>query len=122
MTAPLAPDLAADYVRELSADVTAVVVLGPDGARLAGEATAAPAAARLAQALPEGGVVVTASGTAWVARTSERTLVAVARPGSGPGPTGLDVAAAIGAPAPPERLDAPSDALRRAVEDVIVGT
>jgi hypothetical protein len=37
MTAPLTPALALAYVRELSLDLRAAVVLGPDGRRLAGD-------------------------------------------------------------------------------------
>lgn len=122
MTASLEPELAAAYVRELSADVSAVVVLDAEGVRLAGpEASEAPAR-RLADGLPEGGMVATSEGTAWVARTPERTLVAVAAPGAGPGPTALDVAAAIGAAAPPAPVAEPSEALRTAVQDVIAAT
>jgi hypothetical protein len=49
MSPSLTPALALDYLRELSADVRAGVVLGRDGARLAGDpALAAPAAALIA--------------------------------------------------------------------------
>ena len=50
----LTPPLALDYLRELSADIVAGVVLAPDGARLAGpDALAEPARDLLASARSE---------------------------------------------------------------------
>lgn len=72
MGAALTPELALDYLSELSADVRAGVVLDPTGARLAGMASlAAPAALALAalggaregQALLADGAVFASRGT-----------------------------------------------------------
>ncbi len=120
-TAPLEPDLAAAYVRELSADVRAVVVLDAAGRRLAGpDALRAPACA-LAHLLPSG-AVRTESGVVWVARTPGRTLVVVGGPVAQIGPTGLDVAAALGSGAPVEAVANPSPELKTAVQHVIAAT
>src|SRR5689334_22371487 len=97
MTAPLQPELAAAYVHELSADVKAVVVLDGSGTRLAGPPALEAPAKRLA-ALLSSGVVRTEDGVVWVARTADKTLIAVAGPTAQLGPTALDAAAAIGSP------------------------
>ena len=121
MTAPLQADLAAAYVHELSADVRAVVVLAADGTQLAGaEALRGPATALAG--LLERGAVRTDSGVVWVARTAERTLVAVAGPAAQVGPTGLDVAAALGDETPVEAVENPSGELIIAARDVIMAT
>jgi hypothetical protein len=121
MAATLDPELAIAYVRELSADVRAAVVLGAEGDHLAGPAALADPARALAAAL-EAGVVRTAEATVFVARGRERTLVAVAGPAALAGPTGLDAAAAVGAPQPPAVIARPAPALLAAVESVIAAT
>ncbi len=52
LTARLAPPLALDYLRELSAGLEAAIVLGADGALLAGDAQLAAPAGRLLAAAP----------------------------------------------------------------------
>ena len=74
----LTPQLALDYLRELSADIRMGVVLDPDGALLAGPDDLAEAARDLFQAA--GGaselLVTTADGGVYAAR-SDRHSVAV---------------------------------------------
>src|SRR5829696_3234611 len=53
MPPALTPDLALSYVRELSADVRAVVALGPGGEPLAGDPAVAAAARALLDAAPD---------------------------------------------------------------------
>ncbi len=114
MTPALAPELAAAYVHELSADVRAVVVLGKDGAHLAGpEALAAPARAL------EPGVVRVPEGVVWVARGPQVTVVAAGRPTAVTGPTALDVAAAAGATKAVEARENPSPELKMAVQALL---
>jgi hypothetical protein len=119
----LEPELAAAYVRELSADVVGVVVLGPDGALLAGpEAMAGPAGA-LAEALTEeGATFVLPAGIVWIAKAPDRTVVAAAGPAAQPGPTGLDVVAAAGSESPCFIEARPSAALKIAASDVLAAT
>lgn len=66
MTAPLTPALALALLRELSVDVRAAVVLGPDGRILAGDGQLADRARRL---LPLGAEPLVADGPLLVART-----------------------------------------------------
>jgi len=83
MTAPLTPPLALAYLRELSVDVRAAVVLDPRGRTLAGEdRIAAPArellAAGVGQRAAEGGVLLaapTADGGAIAVLAGELALV-----------------------------------------------
>jgi len=103
VTAALTPDQAAAYVRELSADVRAVVVLAADGRLLAGPA---PLAAPVRDLLAAAGdapdtAVRTPGGVVLAARTAVAAVVAVAGPLSLLGPTGLDVRTAVEALAPP---------------------
>jgi hypothetical protein len=96
MTGPaLEPELAAAYVRELSADVTAVVVLDAAGNRLAGPPELAASAAELAN--DGDGVQHGPDGVTWVARDERHTLVAFAGPEAQPGPTALDLETALNA-------------------------
>lgn len=75
----LTPALALDYLRELSADVDAGVVLGPDGALLAGpEALAGPARDLLARAGEAEDVHVTTAGGAVFAARSDRHAIVLA--------------------------------------------
>ncbi len=121
MTAALTPELAIAYVRELSADVRAVVVLDAEGARLAGPEALQASARALLEALGEaadaalrlpGGVVV-------ATRSADCALVAVAGPLALVGPTLLDARAAVGCTAPTSGGDAPSAAVRTAGEAAV---
>jgi hypothetical protein len=75
----LTPSLALDYLRELSADIRAGVVLDPAGALLAGpEALAVPARELLAAAGDAREVhVATADGAVFAARSEGHALVVV---------------------------------------------
>ncbi len=119
MTEALDPELAAAYVRELSADIVGVVVLDADGARLAGPEAMATAARELPR---ETATYTVESGTVWVAAGPERTVVAAAGPASPAGPTALDVAAAVGSDAPSPGATQPEEPLQTAVSDVIAAT
>lgn len=118
MTAALEPTLAAAYVHELSAAVRAVVVLDPEGARLAGPERLTGSAVAVARLLGHG-VVRVSQGVAWVASGPEHTVLAVAGPTGICGPTSLDVAAAAGADRPVEALQNPSAELKKAVEELL---
>src|SRR3954451_13801852 len=102
MSAALPPLHAAAYVRELSADVTAVVVLGAGGALLAGSpALHEPVRAFLAAAVADADVAErVAEGVVVAARTGTHAVVAVAGPLALEGPTAADVRAAVDALAP----------------------
>src|SRR3954469_18816377 len=79
MPPALTPELALDYLRELSADVRAGVVLAADGRRLAGPgAPAGPARRRLA-ALPDAdeAEVSTGDGIVFAGRSSSHAVVLV---------------------------------------------
>src|SRR5690348_2612978 len=83
VTAALTPELAIDYVRELSADVRAAVVLAADGTRLAGPpALEAPAHAFLAAAGAGRAAAAarTPEGLVIAARTAAHAMVVVAGP------------------------------------------
>jgi hypothetical protein len=122
MTAALDPELAAAYVRELSAVVSGVVVLDSEGAHLAGpEAMAGPARA-LADLVDGGATVSTNDGIVWIAKGPDRTVVAAAEAAGQPGPTALDVAAAAGASTPSMGEEEPSEPLRSAASDVLEAT
>jgi hypothetical protein len=75
----LTPPLALDYLRELSADIRAGVVLAPDGALLGGpEELAAPARDLLAAAGDAREVqVAIAEGTVFAARSDLHSVVVV---------------------------------------------
>jgi hypothetical protein len=94
MTAALSPDLAIAYVREMSADVRAAVVIGADGAVLAGDAALADAATAFA-APGTAGSRRTAGGVVAVAATTAHTLLVVSGPLAFEGPTLLDVRTAV---------------------------
>lgn len=119
MTHVLAPDLAAAYVRELSADVTGVVVLDGRGKLLTGSEPMAAAARRLPAVTA---TYLTPHGAVWVATTGERSLIAAARTSALTGPSALDVAAALGATTDEGPPRTPTGPLARAVEDVIAAT
>src|SRR3954470_13680214 len=99
VTAALTPELAIAYVRELSADVRAAVVLAADGRLLAGpEALAAPARELLAVAGDRQDVGVrTAGGVVLAARGPAHALVAAAGPHSLIGPSAIDARRAVDA-------------------------
>ena len=76
----LTPQLALDYLRELSADIRAGVVLGPDGALLAGpDALAGPAREMLEAAGEDAGElqVTTADGGVYAARDERHSIAVV---------------------------------------------
>jgi hypothetical protein len=75
----LTPQLALDYLRELSADIRSGVVLDPNGALLAGPEHLADAARDLLGGAPgaEELHVSTADGAVFAARSSQHALVVV---------------------------------------------
>ena len=75
----LTPQLALDYLRELSADIRAGVVLGPDGALLAGpEAMHEPARDLLnASGDAKELQVTTADGNVYAARNDQHAIAVV---------------------------------------------
>src|SRR3954469_11677552 len=79
MPPALTPELALDYLRELSADVTAGVVLAADGQRLAGPEPLAEPARRLVAALPAADEAEGApgDGIVFAARSSRHAVVLV---------------------------------------------
>src|SRR3954449_315619 len=91
VTAALTPELAIAYVRELSADVRAVVVLDAAGERLAGPAAlAAPARALLSAAETADDVALRVDGGLVIAaRTARHAIVVAAGPLSLVGPTAI---------------------------------
>jgi hypothetical protein len=105
-SAGLSPDLALAYVRELSADVRAGVVLSAAGERLAGdEALGAPARALLAAA--DAGApdiaVRTASGVVIAARAQGGAAIVVAC-----GPHAIEAVTALDARTAIDAMDSPS--------------
>jgi hypothetical protein len=130
----LTPTLALDYVRELSADVRAALVLDGEGGMLAGP----PQLAAAARALLEAGgdaaelEVVRAEGVVCAVRTPDRAAVAVCGRFAIAGVVRRDLRAAVAAlesrspgsgvaaatlEAPPD--EASSEALERAAEALI---
>ena len=99
MPPALTPALARDYVRELSADVRAGVVLAGDGSLLAGPAELADGARALLAAA--GGAVelevVTPAGVVCAARSPRHGIVAVCGRFALPGVTRQDLRAALAA-------------------------
>ena len=78
MTPALTPELALDYLRELSADVRAGVVLSADGTLLAGPPELAAPARELLSAAPGADAVeVTAAGGTVFAARSDRHAIAL---------------------------------------------
>ena len=75
----LTPELAVDYLRELSADIRAVAVLTAAGEPLAGEPALTEAAQRLLAAAPEAAdiEVAAAGGAVHAARSEHHAVVAV---------------------------------------------
>src|SRR3954453_10569918 len=79
MPPALTPELALDYLGELSADVRAGVVLAADGRRLAGPDGLAEPARRLLAALPDAdeAEVSTGDGIVFAGRSSSHAVVLV---------------------------------------------
>src|SRR3954469_21401385 len=77
MPPALTPELALDYLRELSADVRAGVVLAADGRRLARPEPLAGPARALLTALPDADEVevATVDGIVFAARSDEHAVV-----------------------------------------------
>src|SRR4051794_18429291 len=77
--AALTPELAVDYLRELSADVRAVAVLTAAGEPLAGADELTQAAQQLLEAAPHAAEIEVASagGAIHAARSAEHAVVAV---------------------------------------------
>jgi hypothetical protein len=75
----LTPTLALDYLRELSADIRSGVVLGPNGALLAGPEHLSDAARDLLAGAPEADElhVSTADGAVFAARSHTHAVVVV---------------------------------------------
>jgi hypothetical protein len=75
----LTPELAADYLRELSADIRGAVVLTAAGEPLAGAPELIDPARRLLEAAPDAAEieVATAQGAIHAARSGEHAVVAV---------------------------------------------
>jgi hypothetical protein len=75
----LTPELAVDYLRELSTDIDAVAVLTAEGEPLAGEPELAKAAQALLAAAPDAAEieVATEGGAVHAARSAEHAVVAV---------------------------------------------
>jgi hypothetical protein len=121
MTGALSPELAVAYVRELSADVRAAVVLDAGGRVLAGATDLAGPAAALARALPHGAVRLP-EGLVLVATGESHTVVVAAGRHALPGPHALDAAAAVGAAGPPEVVENPAERLCEAARAVIAAT
>lgn len=76
---PLTPQLALDYLRELSADIRSGVVLDPKGVLLAGHESMAEPARDLLHAAGDAAElqVVTAEGGVYAARDAEHAIAVV---------------------------------------------
>ena len=110
MSAALPPVHAAAYVHELSADVTAVVVLDARGAVLAGPHELAGAMNAFLTAMgddPDAAERVPGLGVVVAARTATHAVVAVAGPLALEGPTAADARAAVDALAPASGVSSP---------------
>src|SRR3954467_4835198 len=79
MPPALTPELALDYLRELSADVRAGVILAADGRRLAGPEALADSARAVLAALPDAdeAEVATGDGIVFAARAGGHAAVLV---------------------------------------------
>jgi len=125
MPPALTPELAVAYVRELSADVRAVAVLGADGALLAGDAAVAAAARPLLEAGEET-EAVTGTGVVCAARDDRHAIVAACGRFALPGVVRTDLRGALAAlggaaPGPPPAASAatPGKELEAAAEAVL---
>jgi hypothetical protein len=128
MPPALTPVLALDYVRELSADVRAAVVLARDGALLAGPPELAAPARELLAAAPDAAEleVSNARGVVCAVRSPAHAAVAVCGRFALPGVTRQDLRVALAAlegnvASPPAAGAAtvPDPALQRAAERLI---
>jgi hypothetical protein len=100
MPAALTPELALAYLRELSADVTAAVLLDPAGERLAGPAALHAPARDLLAAAPPGPAELygrTPAGAVFAARDDAHQLVVATGPLALPGLTRHDLRTALAA-------------------------
>lgn len=100
----LTPDLALAFLRELSADLTAAVLLDAAGERLAGPAALHAPARELLAAAPPGPAELhgrTAAGAVFAARDHAHQLVVATGPLALPGLTHHDLRAALAALAGP---------------------
>jgi hypothetical protein len=77
MTPALTPELAVDYLRELSADIRAAAILTPAGAPIAGAAELTGPARDLLAAAPDAAEleVVTADGAVYASRSEHHAIV-----------------------------------------------
>src|SRR5436305_7392787 len=116
MTAALTPDLALAFLRELSADLTAAVVLDAAGERLAGPPALHAPARDLLAAAPPGPAELhgrTAGGAVFAARDRVHQLVVATGPLALPGLTRHDLRttlAALAGAGPPGAGDEASPA------------
>lgn len=121
MTAALTPALALAYLRELSADIRAAIVLDAVGEMLAGEAAlAAPARALLAEAPVVRGLTV--SGGAFGARDDRHGVVVATGPLALPNVVAHDlrsVLAALGGTPPHAGVFEASPAAAEALLDAL---
>jgi hypothetical protein len=97
MTPALTPELALDYLRELSADVRDGVVLGAGDVLLAGPPALAGSARDLLDAAPEAAEieVAVAGGTVFAARSARHAIALVCGPCALPELARHDLAAAL---------------------------
>jgi hypothetical protein len=123
MTASLTPDLALAYVRELSADIRAAVLLDAHGQRLAGPDALAAAARELLGDTPGELEARTDAGVVFAARDRDHQLVAVTGPFALPGLTRHDLRTVLralgGAEIGAGPRGAPIEAPREAVEAIL---
>jgi hypothetical protein len=125
MPAALTPDLALTFLRELSADMTAAIVLDAAGERLAGPPTLHAPARELLAAAPPGPAELhgrTPAGAAFAARDEAHQIVVATGPLALPGLTRHDLRtalAALGGDPPPTAgremppIEAPAGAVAR---------
>jgi hypothetical protein len=118
MTTALTPALALDYVRELSADIVAGVVLDASGERLAGDAHLAEAA----RALPDAPLIhgTTGQGQVFAARDDTHTIIVVTGPFALARVTRHDLLTALSALGGQMRRDATGTTLPEAETRAIV--
>jgi hypothetical protein len=123
MTVALTPDLALAYLRELSADLRAAVLLDAHGERLAGPAALAAPARELLRDAPAELEARTDAGGVFAARDERHQLVAVTGPFALSGLTRHDLRTALqalGGAALREPSDTPSsEPSRQAVEALL---